>query len=92
MIYLSKGSFADERIDFVSVEETFTVADDIVVIVVIITVIVEFALLLVLRILALRLLRPALLLCIVNLKNKFNSIQFKPKKMALALPATADLP
>lgn len=68
--YLSKGSFADKRIDFVSVEETLAVADDIVVIVVIISVIVEFALLLVLRILTLRLLRSAFLLCIINLTNR----------------------
>lgn len=67
--YLSKGSFANEWIDFVPVEETLAVTDDVIVIVIIVAVIVEFALLLVLRILTLRLLRPALLLCIVNLIN-----------------------
>ena len=65
--HLSEGSLADERIDFVSVEEAFTVPDNVIVIIVVVAVVEHFALLLVLRILALRLLRSPLLLRIVHL-------------------------
>ncbi len=65
---LAEGSFADERVDLVPVEEALAVADDVVVVVVVVAVVEDLALLLVLRVLALRLLRPPLLLGVVHLQ------------------------
>lgn len=68
LYHLTERAFTDERIDFVSIEELFTILYDIVMVIVIITIVVQLPLLLVRAVLALSLGRPPLLLCVINLK------------------------
>lgn len=68
--HLTERSLPYERIDFVSIEELFTVLYDVVVVIVVVTIVVQLPLLLVRAVLALRLGRPPLLLRVINLSSK----------------------
>lgn len=68
-MYLTERSLPNQRINFITIQEFFTIFNDIIVVVIVIAIVVDFPLLFVGRILTLRLLRPSLLFRIIHLKQ-----------------------